>query len=230
MKLLKTLLKLKISLLSLLLFTAVILGLPLFFSKGMRYYIGSSVFIVKDITEERGSGTGFIVKNSKGKRLFVTNNHVCERLEINGNILVSSDILSEDKFVLKVLKKDPKVDLCIAEAPSSLFYLPLSTSISRGDNVYVCGHPIGFPLHRTSGEAIAPLVVRMLNGVFPSAFEIIEYDAWQISAPTSPGNSGSPVVDNLGRVVGVLFATGNANAYTSFMIPASSLKDMIESL
>jgi len=230
MRFLKFILRVKIRLVFALLLATSMLVIPLSFNKLFRAYVGSSVYIVKDITEKRGSGSGFVIKAPNGKNYFVTNNHVCEGLEVDGKILISSNAISEDQMLIKVIKKDPKVDLCIAEAPTLSKGLFLSTSLSIGDNVHIFGHPVGFPLHKTSGEAISPLVVQMIKGIFPFAFEVVEYDAWQISAPSSPGNSGSPVVDNLGRVIGILFAGSSVNSYTSFIIPAKSLSNLLESL
>jgi S1-C subfamily serine protease len=230
MSILKFLLRLKIRLISAILLAAFILITPILFNKGFRKYIGSSVFIVKDINEKRGSGSGFIVRTSKGKRYFVTNNHVCEGLEIEGKILISSDLLSNDQTLVKVLKKDPNVDLCIAEAPASGRGLFISNSLSIGDNVHIFGHPVGFPLHKTSGEAITPLQVPILKGTSLFDMHVVNFDAWQISAPSSPGNSGSPVVDNLGRVIGILFAGNNVNSYTSYIIPAKKLSRLLETL
>jgi S1-C subfamily serine protease len=230
MNFLKKIFKIKIRLITAVLLASAVIALPPLHSKLFRSFIGSSVFIVKDVNEQKGSGSGFIVKNSKGKRLFVTNNHVCEGVEEKNGILAQSDILSSDKFILKVLLKDPAVDICIAEPPSYGRGLSISLNLEKGDTVHVLGHPIGFPLHKTSGEAIAPLKLRMMKGQFPFSLEIVEYDAWQISAATSPGNSGSPVLDNLGRVVGILFAGSNVNSYTSFIIPAEKLHAIIEGM
>lgn len=227
---LKFILRVKIRFIFALLLAVAVLVIPLSFNKIFRYYVGSSVYIVKDVNENKGSGTGFVIKAPNGKNYFVTNNHVCEGLEANGKILISSDAIASDQMLIKVIKKDPKVDLCIAEAPTLSKGLFLSTSLSIGDNVHIFGHPIGFPLHKTSGEAISPMQVQMVKGTSIFDLEFVIFDAWQISAPSSPGNSGSPVVDNLGRVIGILFAGNTVNAYTSYIIPAKSLKALLETL
>lgn len=230
MKFLKLLFRIKIRFIFALLLAVAVLVIPLSFNKLFRHYVGSSVFIVKDVNEKLGSGSGFIVTSKKGKRFFVTNNHVCEGLEIEGKILISSDMISADQTLIHVLKKDPSVDLCIAEAPSQGRGLYISNDISVGDSIYLFGHPIGFPLHKTTGEVIQHRSVQMIKGTSLLDMEIVNLDAWQISALSSPGNSGSPVVDNLGRVVGILFAGSNVNSYTSFIIPAQALSNLLESL
>ena len=230
MKVFKFLFKVKIRLIAVLILSIAVLLVPISFNKIFRKYVGSSVFIVKDVNEKLGSGSGFIIRAKNSKRYFVTNNHVCEALEVNGKILIASDLGAKDQTVVKVIKKDPAVDLCIAEAPESGYGLFLSTDLSIGDNLHLFGHPIGFPLHETHGEAISPVQVQMIKGTSLLDLQVVIFDAWQISILSSPGNSGSPVVDNLGRVVGILFAGNNVNSYTSYIIPAKNLKKLLETL
>lgn len=231
-KLGKALLRLKINLVAALLLSASIISVPLIHGKLFRSYVGTSTYFVTDLDESKGSGSGFIVKAPNGKKYFITNNHVCEGLEKNGKILVSSDMLGKVKHRLKIITRTERVDLCVAEAPNGSA-LSINEDIQSGDIVHIFGHPIGFPLHKTSGEVIAERTIELLSGKDIFNLHLIQINSIQISAPSSPGNSGSPVVDNLGRVgrvVGVLFAGSRVNSYTSFIIPARDLVKLLESL
>lgn len=131
-----------------------------------------------------GNGTGFVVSN-EGHLL--TNAHVvegCESLEIAGHPV---EVLAVDEsFDLALLKGAPSTSEVAAFAPRPA---------SLNADITIAGYPLNGLL---SGLNVTRGSVTGLKGLAGDA------TAMQISAPVQPGNSGGPVVDSSGRVVGVV--------------------------
>ncbi|MDP2317119.1 MAG: serine protease [Pseudomonadota bacterium] len=100
----------------------------------------------------------------------------------------------------RVLARDPSHDLALVEvaAPAEIVGLPLRVEpVVIGDTVYALGHPFG----QATGGKLSNLLVwsasrGMVSGVGP----------WLVQTDTAmnPGNSGGPLVDEAGRVVGIV--------------------------
>lgn len=100
----------------------------------------------------------------------------------------------------RVVARDPAHDLALVEVevPAGVAGLPLRTEpVTIGDTVYALGHPFG----QATGGKLSNLLVwsaarGMVSGVGP----------WLIQTDTAmnPGNSGGPLVDEQGRVVGIV--------------------------
>lgn len=76
----------------------------------------------------------------------------------------------------------------------------------RGDGVVVVGHPMGLEWTMTDGIVSDPLREMWGNGGYPFSF-------MQISAPVHPGNSGGPVFNVYGEVIGIVsFTWGGSNS------------------
>lgn len=152
------------------------------------------VYKITTISSERSGGTGFLVLNNKGTPYIISNKHVCEGVEENGMVAIRlSWATIYSKFEL-----DPNSDLCKIKTnlPNGL---RLSNHLYMYEPVVIVGHPRLYPLHMTIGHYQGPFEVTIEGDTF---------DARKFSAHTLPGNSGSPILDMFGNVVGVLFAGG----------------------
>ncbi len=135
-----------------------------------------------------GSGSGFFVNPGD----VVTNNHViigCGRLE------------TTDGGAYSILLADPRLDLALLRAPSpSTVWLRLSpeASVRLGQEVYTAGYPFFDIL--TRDLSVTRGVASSLTGLGGDA------DRFTLTAPVQPGNSGGPVLDRRGAVVGVVVA------------------------
>jgi len=133
-----------------------------------------------------GQGTGFLV-SEEGHVL--TCNHVVER-----SLSITASSISGNKNICEIIRKDPKTDLALLlikefEAKPLKFCDPIS--IMDGQTVFALGHPMGFDFTVTRG--IISSKCRIIGG--------ITYLQTDISL--NPGNSGGPILNEKGEVVGV---------------------------
>lgn len=192
-----------------------------------------------------GMGTGFHVQAPNGKTYILTNKHVCS---ITGPLKVEK---YGDKVgvVRKIIAKYDSHDLCVMEALPGVKGIKISSDPAKnGDRVYTLGHPRGNNLNVAEGEKFDEKVITLgeetqADGTcaegtlveIPTLFGIfkicaVERTAVQISSPTYPGNSGSPVVNIYGRVVGVIFAGSRDVENQGFYVPLEVVKDFLSSL
>jgi S1-C subfamily serine protease len=146
-----------------------------------------SVFTVE---VDAGLGSGFVMRAAGGGVDLVTDYHVVEgnwlahRLEVT----IKQGDLTYSATIVKVNAAD---DLALLHASVTLPALSAATTpVAIGDAVLVIGSPLGL------GGSVATGIVsalRVENGVHYIQF----------SAPISPGNSGGPVLDAAGKVIGV---------------------------
>lgn len=169
--------------------------------------VARSVFTIE---ADGGLGSGFVVRSSAGSSALVTNFHVVADGWVNGRRTVR--IRQDDRtYEGRVTAVAPADDLAIVEVAVTLPALTrAATEPAVGEPVLVVGSPLGLGGSVASGIVSA---YRTEGGV--------RY--LQFSAPISPGNSGGPVVDRRGRVVGVATAKAVAPGAEglSFAIPVS---------
>jgi serine protease Do len=164
-------------------------------------------------------GSGAIIDKAKG--LIVTNYHVIEDASSIEIILADS----KKKLTATVIGSDPKTDIALlrAKIPSDARALELGNSdaLRVGDVVLAIGNPFGYGHTVTSG--IISAKGRVL-GTGP-------YDHFlQTDASIHPGNSGGPLVDLRGRVVGINSAVEKNAPGIGFAIPANIVKKITADL
>lgn len=160
--------------------------------------------------EKLSRGSGFFV----GLDRVVTNRHVIE-----GSYRAEVHLNSGNSFqVRSVLAVDAEGDLALlrVDAPPSLVR-PLSldrTSPQEGESVVVIGNPFGLEGSVTNG------IVSAVRDI-PGFGRII-----QITAPISPGSSGSPVVNMQGQVIGVATLQITGGQSVNFAIPSDRIAQL----
>ncbi|MEP7008706.1 MAG: Do family serine endopeptidase [Acidobacteriota bacterium] len=164
-------------------------------------------------------GSGFVVSPDG---LIVTNNHV-----IDGATSVRVHLGDRD-YPAEVKGTDPSTDLALLkiDAGHSLRYLELGDSDKTrvGDWVMVIGNPLN--LDKTVTTGVVSAKGRSI-GINPdSAFE----NFIQTDAAINFGNSGGPVVDMDGRVIGIATAINAGAENIGFAVPVSTLQEVLPQL
>lgn len=167
--------------------------------------------------KRQGLGSGFIISEDG---YVVTNNHVVEKAEDISVILENGD-----KYEAKVIGKDPKTDLAVIkfepEGKLQTVEFGDSDKLRIGDWVIAIGNPFGLGYTVTSG--IVSAKGRSLGlGVYD--------DFIQTDASLNPGNSGGPLFNLKGEVVGVNTAIVARGQGIGFAIPVNMAEFVIEQL
>jgi serine protease Do len=168
--------------------------------------------------EERGEASGVIVDEAG---YIVTNFHVIERAS---EITVS--LADHRTFTAKVVGVDPAIDLAVLEISAPGLIAATwgdSDKLEVGEMVWAIGNPFGLDQTITSGIVSA----KERRGVGPSAYQ----EFLQTDVAVNPGNSGGPLVDINGDIVGINTAIiGTAYQGISFAIPSNLAKEIYEKI
>lgn len=195
---------------------------------------------------DSGGGTGFQLSHN-GKRYTVTNSHVCALADAHG--YMTAQLNDGQLRRLKVIKDSDITDLCLLEPLNELPALILSRdSIIRPlSKYYKVGHAQLRPLNVTSGFVIDRNFVSVSTDELPENCNkvknkmikvplifgiVIEVcvevvDSYGSNIVVLPGDSGSPILDSAGTVVGVAFASDNM-AHWGLFVPQEHLIKLLE--
>ena len=225
-----------------------ILVLPLMGHRVHKHYLYDikGMSVVKLLGPNNG-GTGFQVKYND-KQYTLTNYHICMVAYEETDTLKSTDYFGNTRR-LKVIARYLENDLCVLEPINYLPAISLASNYYMHEQVYLIGHPRLEALTMQTASLVAKyeidmIVARRLEDVCNTAENVsmtnrfatdIHYCndlfmALHANVISYGGNSGSPVVDDFGRLIGVLFA-GQRNAVTaSYIVPLEAVKDFLSSL
>ncbi len=173
---------------------------------------------------DQNIGSGFII-SSDG--LIITNKHVVADTEASYKVLTTN----EKKYDVEKIYRDPLNDLAILKINAAgLKALPLgdSSALKLGQMAIAIGTPLGeFPNTVTTG-IISGLGRGITAGSpFEGAVEKLD-NVIQTDAAISPGNSGGPLLNSKGQVIGVNAAIASEGQNIGFAIPVNIVKDLID--
>jgi len=171
-------------------------------------------------TNSRGvnTGSGFVIDRNG---TILTNAHV-----INGAVKITVAFANNQTVTAKVIGKDPDDDLALLKVnPDGLTLVPLplgdSSTVEVGDPTFAIGNPFGLPRSLTTGVVSA--LQRSIQA--PNNFGID--NVIQTDAPLNPGNSGGPLINAQGQVIGInsqieTGTSGNGSVGIGFAIPINT--------
>jgi S1-C subfamily serine protease len=170
-------------------------------------------------------GSGFIY-NFTSQMVIITNYHV-----VNSAINITVTFTNGNGYAATALGSDPYADLAVlsTDAPQSE-YKPLeitsSSTLEVGDPVIAVGTPYGLAGSMTTGivSALGRTITEDLTGGYAIANVI------QTTTPLNPGNSGGPLLNYLGQVIGITTAIVSDSEGLGFAIPSNTILREIKSL
>ena len=188
-----------------------------------HYDDGDNYFIPRE-TYTYGSGTCFAL-SSNG--YLATCYHLIEGAStiqikgINGNF--------DKKYTAKVVSYDRNNDLAILKIDDNNFttlgnvpYSISSKTTDVGENCYV----LGYPLRADMGDEI-----KLTNGLISSKSGFQgDITSYQISAPSQPGNSGGPLFDKNGNLIGIVNAKLTIAESASYAVKSPYLKTLMSAI
>lgn len=186
-------------------------------------FVFFSFFVLANAQEESvWTGTGFALE----KGYVVTNHHVvdgAERIIVQG---INGDRYKEYKAEIAAL--DKANDIAVIKVVDSKFTgfnsIPYKVKIDQaevGESVFV----VGYPLTQTMGEE-----KKLTNGIISSRSGFQgDLTLYQFSAPIQPGNSGGPLFDSKGNVIGIVCAHHRDAENVSYAIKTLCLNNLLES-
>ncbi|MCD4690750.1 trypsin-like peptidase domain-containing protein [bacterium] len=175
------------------------------------------------------AGSGFII-DSDG--YILTNDHV-----IRGCSEVVVVLSDGREFEGRVLGADPRYDLAVIKIDGT--NLPVarlgdSNDVMIGEWVVAIGNPFGYLLRAPEPTVTAGVVSALHRDVQPRASGAIYKNMIQTDASINEGNSGGPLVNGRGEVIGInsfaLFSADHAYMGMSFAIPINTARFLVDEL
>ena len=179
---------------------------------------------VVEIQAGNATGTGFVI-DEEGH--LVTNNHV-----VGDSQTVSIRFADESEEQGRVIGTDPSTDIALVQVDLTghdvtPVKLGSSADVEVGDPVYAIGNPFGLERSLTAG--IVSAVDRDITA--PNHFTI--NDVIQTDAPVNPGNSGGPLLDASGNVIGVVSqiqSENGGNIGIGYAVPSDTVRNVVDTL
>jgi len=182
---------------------------------------GAGVVRVSGQAEQCGrgqEGSGFVVAPGR----VVTNAHVVAgmtepRVQVGG---------TGGGLAGTVVVFDPARDLAVIDVPElQVSPLKLGEPRGRGDDVAVAGYPLNGPYVVSAGR-VRDVISAVGEDIY--AAEEVTREVYSLNATVRPGNSGGPVLDGAGEVVGVVFARGLDDASTGYAVTLAEAAPVLD--
>jgi len=188
--------------------------------------VRNSVVLVQGTTSDgEVQGSGFVYDFS-GRKVVITNYHV-----VYDTSSLSVTFSNGNGYSATVLGTDQYADLAVlsVDAPAGEFKpveIISSSTLQVGDPVIAIGNPYGLVGSLTTGVVSA--LGRTITEDYAGGFAIA--NIIQTSTPINPGNSGGPLLNAIGKVVGITTAIVSDSQGLGFAIPSNTILREISAL
>jgi len=178
---------------------------------GIYYDAVDSVVIVSTNT---GQGTGFIIDRDG---YIVTNYHIME-----GATAAGIYTFSDGPYDVQLIGVDSIMDVALLKIEENFQKLSLGNSdnVNIGEKVIAIGNPYGLQFSATVGS------VSQIHRKGPNGLEIY----LQIDAAVNPGNSGGPVIDKNGKVIGMVNFKVRGAEGLGFALESNIIKEAVNNI
>ena len=190
--------------------------------------VRESVVLVQGVTSDSEvQGSGFVYESS-GRMVVVTNYHV-----VYDTTALSVTFANGNGYSAIALGTDPYADLAVLSvngAPTNEFKpveIVSSSTLRVGEPVIAIGNPYGLVGSLTTG-VVSALGRSITEEDFAGGYAIA--NIIQTSTPINPGNSGGPLLNAVGKVVGVTTAIVSESQGLGFAVPSNTILREISSL
>lgn len=168
-----------------------------------KVYESTVVVIASSKGKQISTGTGFIYKKNNGKAYIMTNNHV-----IDGADSVEVEFNDKsDRVDAEIVGGDTYADiavLTIKDDNYTVVEMGEVDSLKLGDTIFTVGSPMGVNYKGTVTKGILSGKERMVEVNLSGTTSDYYMKVLQIDAAVNPGNSGGPLCDVSGKVIGII--------------------------
>lgn len=201
-----------------------------------------SVVLIRNYKNDKlsGTGSGFIYKIDDKYAYVMTNHHV-----VSGGNKWSVVTTKDDEIYGNVLGSDEYLDLAVIRINKESYMNAVTTlgkdkKVNLGDTVFVIGSPVGYEYINTVTNGIVSGVNRLVevsvkssgSSIFSNSSSDWVMEVIQTNAAVNPGNSGGPLFNSNGEVIGVISMklVENSIEGMGFAIPIDYAMSHIEAL
>jgi S1-C subfamily serine protease len=154
-----------------------------------------------------------------------------QRVMTNAHVVAGTDEVAiettEGRFPARVVYFNPEVDIAVLAVPRfGVKALTLADQAAQaGDSAIVLGYPLDGPYTATPAR-----IRSRINLHGPDIYEskTVQRDVFTVRAAIRSGNSGGPMIDPSGRVIGVVFGAAVEDPDTGFTLTANQVRSEVD--
>lgn len=168
-----------------------------------KVYVSTVVVVASAKGKQISTGTGFIYKTKGGKAYIMTNNHVIDSAD---SVAVEFNDSSE-RITATIVGGDKYADIAVLTIKDNNYKtveIGENDSLKLGDTIFTVGSPMGITYKGTVTKGILSGKERMVAVNITGNSSDYYMKVIQIDAAVNPGNSGGPLCDVSGKVIGII--------------------------
>ena len=168
-----------------------------------KVYVSTVVVVASAQGKHISTGTGFIYKTKGGKAYIMTNNHVIDSAD---SVAVEFNDSSE-RITATIVGGDKYADIAVLTIKDNNYKtveIGENDSLKLGDTIFTVGSPMGITYKGTVTKGILSGKERMVAVNITGNSSDYYMKVIQIDAAVNPGNSGGPLCDVSGKVIGII--------------------------